>query len=121
MGCIIQEAMEAFSTPLGMSYIRVLEKSDTGDFGSQQMIQLYMEQLLIQLIRSNRPQSKSHNQQSDPLLLLICNYLEKNTEKPLFRAFFCRKEATDAPKGDRCCSLGVFFTLPAQGCSSDPP
>lgn len=83
MGCIIREAMEAFSTPLGMSYIRVLEKSGTGDFGCEQMIQLYMEQLLIQLIRSNRPQNKPDSQQSDPLLLLICDYLEKNTEKPL--------------------------------------
>lgn len=83
MGCIIREAMEAFSTPLGMSYIRVLEKSNAGDFGCEQMIQLYMEQLLIQLIRSNRQTTSIQNTQSDPLLLLICNYLEKNLEKNL--------------------------------------
>lgn len=83
MGCIIREAMEAFSTPLGMSYIRVLEKSGTGDFGCEQMIQLYMEQLLIQLIRSNQPKGALQSSESDPLLLLICNYLEKNVEKPL--------------------------------------
>ncbi len=83
MGCIIREAMEAFSTPLGMFYIRVLEKSDSGVFGCEQMIQLYMEQLLIQLIRSNRQVTSVNNTVSDPLLLRICNYLEGNVEKHL--------------------------------------
>ena len=54
MGLIISEAEDAFSTPLGTSYTRVLEKSETGNFGCEQMIQLYMEQLLIRLIRGNK-------------------------------------------------------------------
>ena len=83
MGCIIREAMEAFSTPLGMSYIRVLEKSESGDFGCEQMIQLCMEQLLIQLIRSNQEAAQRHNHTSDPLFLEICNYLEASVDQNL--------------------------------------
>ena len=83
MGCIIREAMEAFSTPLGMSYIRVLEKSENGDYGCEQMIQLCMEQLLIQLIRSNQESVQRPNSTSDPLFLEICNYLESHVDQNL--------------------------------------
>ena len=50
MGNIIHEATQAFATPLGIPHIRTLEKSGTGAFGCEQMIQIYLEQLLIQLI-----------------------------------------------------------------------
>ena len=47
MGRIISEANDAFSTDLGLSYTRELEKSKGGEFGCEQLVQLYMEQLLI--------------------------------------------------------------------------
>ena len=40
MGLIISEAMNAFSTPLGIPYTSVLEKSESGEFGCEQMIQI---------------------------------------------------------------------------------
>ena len=83
MGSIIHEAMEAFATPLGIPHIRELEKSGTGTFGCEQMIQLYLEQLLIRLIRSNRQVLPVKNPDSSPLFLSICNYLENNVDKHL--------------------------------------
>ena len=83
MGSIINEAEEAFTTPLGVPHIRVLEKSGTGAFGCEQMIQLYLEQLLIRLIRSNRQALPIKNPDSSPLFLSICNYLENHVDKHL--------------------------------------
>lgn len=83
MGCIISEARKAFSTPLGVHYISVLKKAENIEYGCEQMILLYMEQLLIQLIRSNRDAVPAKRPDSDPLFLNICNYLENNVEKHL--------------------------------------
>lgn len=83
MGLIISEAMNAFSTPLGTPYTRVLEKSDSGDFGCEQMIQLYMEQLLIRLIRGNKRRVAPKNDSNTTLLPKICDYLENNVDKHL--------------------------------------
>lgn len=83
MGYIISEAEDAFSTPLGTSYTRVLEKSENGDFGCEQMIQLYMEQLLIRLIRGNKRQVNSKVNVNTALLPKICEYLENNIDKHL--------------------------------------
>ncbi len=83
MGLIISEAMNAFSTPLGTPYTRVLEKSDSSDFGCEQMIQLYMEQLLIRLIRGNKRRVAPKNDSNTTLLPKICDYLENNVDKHL--------------------------------------
>lgn len=83
MGHIISEAEDAFSTPLGTSYTRVLEKSETGDFGCEQMIQLYMEQLLIRLIRDNKRQITIKTNVNTALLPQICEFLENNVDKHL--------------------------------------
>lgn len=83
MGLIISEAEEAFSTPLGTSYTRVLEKSEDGAFGCEQMIQLYMEQLLILLIRGNKRQVVSKVNINTAMLPKICEYLENNIDKRL--------------------------------------
>lgn len=83
MGLIISEATDAFSTPLGTPYTRVLEKSLSGEFGCEQMIQLYMEQLLIRLIRSNKRNVTTKNTANSTLLPKICDYLEKNIDRHL--------------------------------------
>lgn len=54
IGGIVKESLEAFSTPLGMPYTRVMEKSGGGSFCCEQMVRLYIEQLLILLVRGNR-------------------------------------------------------------------
>lgn len=81
MGLIISEATDAFSTPLGTPYTRVLEKSLSGEFGCEQMIQLYMEQLLIRLIRGNKRSVAIKNTANSTLLPKICEYLENNIDK----------------------------------------
>lgn len=84
MGNIINEAVDAFSTPLGTPYTSYLEKSDKSSFGSEQMIEIYIEQLLIRIIRRNSSQRiSSKNTGSEILLLKICEYLENNIDKSL--------------------------------------
>lgn len=84
MGNIIKEATDAFSTPLGLAYTQVMEKSHSGGFGCEQLIKLYIEQLIILLIRGNRlsvqPMVKTDNNR---LLAGVCEYLEHNVEKHL--------------------------------------
>ena len=84
MGKIIAEATEAFATPLGASYTRVMEKATNADFGCEQLIQLYLEQLLILLIRGNkRSMPVKSAPANETLLLRICEYLDANVEKRL--------------------------------------
>ena len=83
MGLIISEAMNAFSTPLGIPYTSVLEKSESGEFGCEQMIQIYMEQLLIRLIRGNKRASPAKVISNSALLPQICEYLESNIDRHL--------------------------------------
>lgn len=83
MGNIIKEALDAFDTPLGSPYISRLEKSNTSEFGSEQLIKLYLEMLLILLIRGNKGKIKMVNGDSNKQLLCICDYLEKNVDKKL--------------------------------------
>ena len=81
IGCIISEATQAFSTPLGTPYTSVLEKSGAGEFACEQMIQLYLEQLLIRLIRSNKRVLPVKNAENNGLLLQICTFLENNLRR----------------------------------------
>lgn len=81
MGRIIEEATDAFATPLGASYTRVMEKSLSSEFGCEQMIQIYLEQLLIMLIRGNKRSVPVKAGSGETLLLKICEYLEANLEK----------------------------------------
>jgi len=83
LGAIIREAGEAFSTPLGLAYTRRMQKSGKGAFGCEQLIRVYLEQLLILLIRGNRrPQSKALPE-NNALLMEVCAFLEKNVELSL--------------------------------------
>lgn len=51
---IITEARSAFSTPLHIPTIEKVERSDSACFGSEQLIKLYLEELLIHLIRDTQ-------------------------------------------------------------------
>lgn len=83
MGNIINEALSAFATPLGLAYTQVMEKSDDSDFGCEQLIKLYLEQLIILLIRGNRRAYVPSRSENSNLLASICDYLERNVEKHL--------------------------------------
>ncbi len=52
---IINEARQAFSCPLGDPLVSRLTCDDDAPFGSQQMVSLVLEQLLIDIVRSAQP------------------------------------------------------------------
>ncbi len=83
LGAIIQEAGKAFSTPLGLAYTREMRKREQSPFGAQQLIGIYLEQLLIFLIRGNRRTLPMQKPEKNTLLIAICDYLEKHVEEPL--------------------------------------
>lgn len=83
IGGIVKESLEAFSTPLGMPYTRVMEKSGGGSFCCEQMVRLYIEQLLILLVRGNRRTVPVKRAENGCLLAKICEYLEKNVQSRL--------------------------------------
>lgn len=84
IGGMIREASEIFSTPLGLPYIRIMQKSGEGQFGGEQMLRLYLEQLLVLLVRGNRRKETPHGTSSDDRTLAgICEYLEANIHRPL--------------------------------------
>lgn len=81
LGNIVNEAYGVFSTPLGSAYTRKMIKSGKDDFGGQQLIRLYLEQLLILLIRGNKRIAPVKKNDSSKLLVQICEYLSDNVEK----------------------------------------
>lgn len=83
IGGIVHEATKAFSTPLGNPHTAVMEKAQDAQFGCQQMIKLYLEQLLICLIRGNSRAAAPTRRENSKLLISICEWLEKNVEKPI--------------------------------------
>lgn len=52
---IISEARQAFSCPLGDPHVLQLTCDDNAPFGSQQMVLLMLEQLLIDVVRCSEP------------------------------------------------------------------
>lgn len=83
LGAIVKEAGDAFLTPLGLAYTRHMQKSGTGHFGCEQLVRLYLEELLILLIRGNQRPKRSVKPLSNALLISVCEYLEKNVEQSL--------------------------------------
>ncbi|MDO5135403.1 MAG: AraC family transcriptional regulator [Eubacteriales bacterium] len=53
MGMIIGEARRCIASPLDDPYLQKMEKRPDPPFGSQQLIRLYLEQMLIYIIRRN--------------------------------------------------------------------
>ena len=83
LGGMIKEAESVFSTPLGVPYIRIMQKSGKGAFGGEQLIRLYLEQLLILLVRGNGRENSPKIGSDDQVLAKICDYLEQNIHRPL--------------------------------------
>ena len=53
MGMLIAEARRCIKTPLDDPYTEKMEKKEDFLFGSQQLIRIYLEQMLIYMIRRN--------------------------------------------------------------------
>ena len=51
LGRIIAEARNCFASPLDTPYLEKMEKKDDIPFGAQKLLTLYLEELLIHVIR----------------------------------------------------------------------
>ena len=82
---IIKEVIQAFSTPLNVSITSKLDRRESSVFGTEQLIKIYLEQVLIYLVRrgenivpnerlSSLVRIRSHND----LTKKIINYLKDN-------------------------------------------
>ena len=94
---IINEAKEAFASELDITYLKKLEKKEYPLFGSEQLIKIYLEQLLISMIRkgnsvnSNSRLSTAIKERSDSdLVHRITNFLYENITKKLTFDDVCR-------------------------------
>lgn len=95
---IIIEARSSYENNLDDPYFEKLVRSDFQDFGSEQLIKLYLEQILISLIRRNTRRRMLPEQ--SPLLLKktsnteihnrIITYLEKNLQSRLTIEQICQ-------------------------------
>ncbi len=81
---IISEYTNAFSTPLNDLYTTQLIKKNTAPIGSEQLLKMYLCELLISFLRDSLPDSQhsliSINNASATLNLLI-NYMQDNISK----------------------------------------
>ena len=60
MGMLIAEARRCIKTPLDDPYTEKMEKKEDFLFGSQQLIRIYLEQMLIYMIRRHGMNSKMY-------------------------------------------------------------
>lgn len=94
---IIWEAKEAFSSPLNLTYQQKIKKKQHPPFGSEQLIRIYLEQMLICLIRKGKSAegtgklSSSVKERSDNnLITRITEYLKGNIRTNLTFEDVCR-------------------------------
>jgi len=86
---IIKEALMAFRTPLNISETTKLDKKDVVNFGCEQLIKIYLQQLLIFLVRkgenivpnerlSSLVRERSHNDMAKRIINYLKNNLSNN-------------------------------------------
>lgn len=91
---IISEASSAFSTPLNVPSIEQVKRSEQSVFGAEQMIKLYLEELLIGFIRRTLEASKSNPSSTtklskDRIFENLVTYLEAHIREPLNVSKIC--------------------------------
>jgi len=95
LGGIIEEAISAFSSPLGDPYTESLIRRNDSAFGCEQMIANHLESLFISLIRRKKDcpddslyseKESSRRRKDEVRLSLICEFMEANVEKDLSSA-----------------------------------
>lgn len=94
---IIHEAKQCIVTPLDDPYTCRMERNPQAPFGAEQLIKLYMEQLLITLLRRQgtallpHPSVKSVKKKNDSLLMeRVHTYLEEHLQDKLTLEEICR-------------------------------
>lgn len=95
MAQMIAEAQNAYSTPLGDPYTTRLRRREHAPFASEQLIKVYLELLLIQLVRqdgkSPTPAASLPRQRADDAKCKeICDYLEARVQDALTFPEVCR-------------------------------
>lgn len=88
---IIEEASNAFSTPLGDPFTSELVRREKSPFGCEQMISMRIESFFISLIRRHRvngaapvlEKENTRRKKDEVRLHQICDYLLENVEKDL--------------------------------------
>lgn len=92
---VIDEAVSAFSSPLGDPYTESLVRRKEAAFGCEQMILNHLEALFISLIRRKKDspsdvffseKETSRRRKDEMRLIQICEYMEANVEKDLSSA-----------------------------------
>jgi AraC-like DNA-binding protein len=95
LATIIDEAKDAFSTPLGERHTLQLIPNKIQPFGAEQLIQNQLECFLIRLIRAYG--ESSQKKETDATIELngrlaeICRYLEENVENKLSFINLCQR------------------------------
>lgn len=99
---IVKEGRQAFSGSLGDPYSKGLTRAKDAPFGSEQMIQLLLEQFLVDMIRTDtvaqRPKSSSSiKRRSDcDLVARVQQYMEEHLCDGLSFADICQYSAQSA-------------------------
>ena len=96
MANIISEAASSFSSFLGDPYDNSLVRRKTQPFGSEQLIMINIEALLIHLVRSNTQPADTAVQSAtlrtnEKLFLQICEYLRDNCRERIVFEQVCKK------------------------------
>lgn len=97
LGLIIKEAHAAFSCRLDDPYLEKLSRKEDPPFGSEQLIKMYLQQVLIHLVRTYdvplpspaRIQS-AKQKNADELFFKIVAYMEENLHKQITIDQLCR-------------------------------
>lgn len=95
LGRIIDESETTFSSNLADPDLRGMERSNSGSFGSEQVIQSCLELMLIQLIRAGnnetaRMTSTIHEQSGHDTFTTIVDYLTRNICSKITLEDICR-------------------------------
>lgn len=97
LGAIIKEARSAFSCRLDDPYCEKLTRRENPPFAGEQLIKMYLQQLLIHLTRTYNvahptpPRLKSaKNKSEDELFLKIVTYMEENVSTHISIDQICR-------------------------------
>lgn len=94
---IIREGTEAFLPPLDMPSINTLSKNQLSSFGSEQLVKIYIELLLIKLVRrgkhlpgKSRLSSSAKERSEDEVIRRIIDYMQENIYSFLSLDELCR-------------------------------
>jgi AraC-like DNA-binding protein/quercetin dioxygenase-like cupin family protein len=94
---IIREAKDAFVSPLNLPSLKNLERNSNSQFGCEQLIKIYLEQMLIHMIRKGthvkkevKLSSSVKERSEEDMLKKIKSYLEQNVRTNLSFDDVCR-------------------------------